>query len=100
MNLTHYSGDDLVISVPVTFDVGAPVSSLTGGAATAIARRRDQTGSAVNGTAVIQPGGASIVATFADGAFSAGVYALQVKATVSGITQTLVDAQVTVLASL
>lgn len=100
MNLTHYSGDDLVISVPVTFDAGQPIASLTGGTAVAVARRRDQGGTVVNGTAVIQGSGAEVIATFADGVFSPGVYAVQVRATVSGITQTLVDGQVTVLASL
>ncbi len=99
MNLTHYSGDDLVISIPVTFDVGAPITSLTGGTATAVARRQGST-ALVTGTAVIQAGGTEIVATFADGVFSAGVYTVQVRATVSGITQTLLEAQLTVIGSL
>lgn len=99
MNLTHYSGDDLVISIPVNFDAGAPVQSLTGGAAVAVARRQGS-GTVVNGSTVIQASGAEVIVTFSDGVFTAGVYAVQVRATVSGITQTLLDASLTVVESL
>lgn len=98
MTITHYTADDLIIAVNVTFDAGAEVTSLTGGAAEALAEATD--GTVVPATSCTITDTDTVRVVYADGALPAGVYTLQVRATVSGITQTIAEDLIDVRASL
>ena len=91
MTIQCWDTDTLVIRTPVTFDQNAPFTSLTGGTAEAIARRANGSTSNISGTAVIQASGAEIISTWPANTFSAGSYIVQIRATVSGITETLAE---------
>jgi len=93
-NLTTYEDDDLIINVPVTFEAGSEITSLVGGTAEALAQRTDGTIITANATAITSA--TTIKVTFNDGRLPAGVYTLQVRATVAGVTQTVAEATVTV----
>ncbi len=95
MSLTCYTKDDLVIRIPVTFDPDSEVTSLDGGTVEAVA-------APINGDAVIAAtfaqiaGPAEIKVTWNDLALAAGIYDLQIRATVAGQTRTLVAQRLTV----
>lgn len=89
--ITHYKSDDLIIEVPVTFEAGSGLTSLTGGQAEADATDGYTT---VTGTAVIDDD--TILVTFAEDVFPAGLFTLSVRATVGAVTQTVRQAQIVV----
>lgn len=93
-NLTTYEDDDLIITVPVTFQPGSTITSLTGGTAEAVAQSTAGTIIAANAVAIT--GTAEIRVIFNDGRLPAGIYTLQVRATVAGVTQTVAEATITV----
>ena len=97
-NLTTFEDDDLIIRIPVTFEPGSEITSLTGGTAEAVAQ--STSGAVITANAAAITGGSEIRVTFNDGRLPAGVYALQVRATVSGVTQTVAEATVTVYPSI
>lgn len=94
-NLTTYEDDDLIINVPVTFEPGSEITTLTGGTAEALAQRSND-GTVITANAVAITSATNIKVTFNDGRLPAGVYTLQVRATVAGVTQTVAEATVTV----
>jgi len=96
-SIEHFQADDLVILIPVTFDAGAAISSLTGG--TAVARAKLDGGNPVMGTATIQPSGTDVVASWPENALIPGHYTVQVRATKDGFTKTLIGSRMTVLPS-
>lgn len=71
-----YTNIDLVVRVPVTFDPGAPFTSLTG--AVVDARAKTPTGGFVVGAAEVNEDGDEIVVTFAKGTLPIGVCECQV----------------------
>ena len=86
-NLTTFEDDDLIIRIPVTFEPGSEITSLTGGTAEAVAQ--STSGAIITANAVAITSGSEIRVTFNDGRLPAGVYSLQVRATVAGVTQTV-----------
>jgi len=87
--ITHYEADDLVISIPVTFEPGSTITTLAGG--TAVARARREGGTVVIGSAVIDPGGAEVIASWSESTLPIGKYTLQVRATKDGQSRTLIS---------
>ncbi len=96
--ITTYEADDLIILVEVAFDAGSEITSLVGGTVEALAQR--------SGAAAIPASSATIVdantirVAFNEDVLPEGVYTLQVRATVSGVTQTVAEQSVTVRGSL
>ena len=96
--ITTYEADDLIILVEVTFETGSEITSLVGGTVEAIAQK--------SGSAAIPASSVTIVdantlrVAFNEDVLAEGVYTLQVRATVSGVTQTVAEATVTVRGSL
>ena len=84
--------DDLILKVPVTFEPGSPVTTLTGGLVQAFARDRAAT---VVASSVVAAGVLATV-TFNAGAFTPGEWAGQVVATLGGQTQTIAEFEVMV----
>lgn len=97
MTITTYEADDLIINVNTTFEAGSEITSLIGG--TVEAKAKSAVGTLITGTATITDADTVRVA-FAEGALAAGVYELQVRATVSGNTQTIAADTIEVRASL
>lgn len=97
MTITSYEADDLIINIPVTFDAGSEITDLTGGAVEAYAQRAGAERIAATAAAITSESSAKV--TFADGTLAQGVYTLQVRVTVSGVTQTIADEVLTVGAS-
>ena len=95
MSLTCYTKDDLMIRVPVTFDPDSDVTSLDGGTVEAVA-------APIDGSAVVAATFAEITApaeikvAWNDLTLAAGIYDLQIRATVAGQTRTLVAQRLTV----
>ena len=75
-----YTNIDLVVRVPVTFDPGAPFTSLEGGEVDA--RAKTSAGAYVIGEAEIAEGGAEILVTFRRGTLPVGKAECQVWALV------------------
>lgn len=96
-NITHYEADDLIIAVEVTFEPGSPITALTGGTVEAFAERQGAARIAANSCTILDAD--SVLVAFNEGTLTEGVYTLQVRATVSGVTQTIADATVTVRGS-
>lgn len=96
-NISHFEADDLIIAVTVTFEPGAEITSLTGGTAEAFAKRSG--GPAIPANACSITGATGVRVTFNKGVLAEGVYDFQVRATVSGVTQTIADATITVRGS-
>lgn len=94
----HYTADDLIIRIPVTFAAGSAITSLSG--ASIVAWAKTGGGSAVAGTVVINSGGAECVASWPENALPPAVYDVQVRATKDGYTRTLLNRRLAVLASL
>ncbi len=95
---SSYAADTLSIEVPITFAVGAPITSIAGG--TGVARAQmDGSPTAIVGSVTIDPGGARAVAAWAPGTLEPGVYTVQMRVTVSGYTETILDERWTVLRS-
>ncbi|UXO94014.1 hypothetical protein Pan4_27 [Pseudanabaena phage Pan4] len=98
MTITHWTADDLIIAVNVTFEAGSEITSLVGGSVEARAQAA--------GGAVIPASSVSIIdldtvrVAFNDGVLAAGVYTLQVRATVTGVTQAIAEEIIEVRASL
>jgi hypothetical protein len=91
--ITHYKNDDLPITVPVTFEAGSGVTTLTGATVEAEATDGFHT---VAGSATVTGDGSSVLVTFDQDVFRAGVYDLAVRATVGTVTQTIATAQIVV----
>lgn len=85
----HYEADNLVISIPVSFAPGAPITTLAGG--TAVARARKEGGAVVIGSAVIDPGGAEVTAAWGPNTLSPGKYKVQVRCTKDGFSRTVMS---------
>jgi hypothetical protein len=92
-----WAADTLDISVPVTFEAGSAITALTGGTVVAHAARAGV--AAVDGVATIESASAVRV-LFEAGTLSAGVWQLQVRVTVSGVVQTIVDTAITISPSI
>jgi soluble lytic murein transglycosylase-like protein len=92
-----WAADTLDITVPVTFEAGAAITSLTGGTVVAHAARAGV--AVVEGVATIESANAVRV-LFAAGTLSAGVWQLQVRVMVSGVVQTIVDTVITIRESI
>jgi hypothetical protein len=86
--------DDLVLTVNVSFQQGAPFTSLAGAAVEAVASRNSAT---VSGAVTVSP--SSVLVVFPDGSLAPGDWQLQVRATVGTITQTIALATISVRAS-
>lgn len=92
-----WAADTLDITVPVTFEAGAGITSLTGG--TVVAHAAKAGAVTVEGVATIEDTN-TVRVLFAAGTLSAGVYQLQVRVTVSGVVQTVVDEALTIQTSI
>jgi hypothetical protein len=95
--IKSWAADTLVIDVPVTFEAGAAISDLTGGAAIAVASHED--GAIQNGAATVV-GAALVRVVFTAGSLAAGIWNLQVRVTVSSVVRTLVDTDMSIAPSL
>lgn len=95
--ITTYEKDDTVISIPVTFEAGSEITSLTGGSVEAVAKRNSTTVSPASASIV---DASTIIVRFSDNTLSVGTYKFQVRATVSGVTLTVLDDEIFVQASL
>ena len=71
-----YTNIDLVVRVPVTFDPGAPFTTLTG--AVVDARAKTPKGDVVVGEAEVQDGGTEIIVRFSKGTLPVGLCECQV----------------------
>ncbi|WWT39554.1 hypothetical protein [Microcystis phage Mae-JY02] len=98
MTITHYEADDLPILVNVTFEEGAEITSLVGGSVEALAQAAGGAVIPASSVSIIDPD--TVRVAFNDGVLAAGVYTLQVRATVSGVTQTIAEEVIDVRASL
>lgn len=96
--IKHYTADDLIIRIPVTFEPGAAITTLTG--ATIVAWAKAQGADAVAGSVAIDPGGAECVASWPENALPEGVYDVQVRAAKDGYTRTLLNERIAALPSL
>ena len=92
-----WSTDTLDISVPVTFEAGAGITSLIGGSVVAHAARPGA--ATVVGVATIE-GASTVQVLFTAGSLSKGNWQLQVRVTVSGVVQTIVDETLTIQPSI
>lgn len=90
-----FADDGLVLEVPVTFDRGAAVSSLTGATIRASALKMNSDPGDVQDAATSITGN-TVTCTWAPGALSAGSWRVQVKVTKSGQTQTVRQETITV----
>jgi len=86
-----HEGDSLVLDVPVTFDSGAPVSSLSGATIDASASNVETRGALVIDAASTAISGNTATCTWSAGALAAGSWRVQVKVSKSGLTQTVAD---------
>lgn len=99
MSLISYTKDDLVIRVEVTFDPASNITSLEGGTAEAFA-------APLRGGAAIAASSVSIIApdliqiAWNDLALPVGKYEVQIRATVTGQTRTLIAEELTVRRSI
>ena len=91
--IEHSVKADLVISVPMTFESGSGVTSLTG--ATVVAQASDGF-STITGTATVAPDGLSVNVSFAENTFKRGTYELSVWATLGSTTQKIASEQIIV----
>jgi hypothetical protein len=98
VSILHYTADDLVIMVNVTFEPDAEIQSLTGG--TVEARAKSGAAPVINASSCTITATDKVRVVFSDGVLPEGVYTLQVRATVSGNTQTIAEEQITVRPSL
>lgn len=96
--MEHFVADDLIIRVPVTFEPGSAVTTLTG--ATVVAVVRLDGAAPVTGTVAIDPGGEALVASWSEGALTIGTGEVQIRATKDGFTRTLLSDRIAVLESL
>ena len=71
-----FTNTDLVVRVPVTFDHGAPFTTLVG--AVVDARAKTSNGTIVVGQAEVQPSGTEIVVRFLKGTLPVGLCECQV----------------------
>lgn len=92
--ITTYESDDLVFSVNVSFDAGSGVTSLTGGSFVAFAQKGEEPAVPADGIFLVAPDKLEI--NFNENTLTEGLHLLQVRATLSGVTQTLVDAKLVV----
>lgn len=90
---THFEADTLPIQVNVTFAPGAEITSLTGGACVAIAE--SDAGTIVSADSCVITSSTTVKAIFGAGDLPSGLWRIQIRATVSGIVQTLADLRVT-----
>ncbi len=97
-SITTYESDDLIILVNVEFAADSGITSLIGGTVEAAAQ--STTGEIVTANTVTILSATSIRVSFFENTLSEGVYALQVRATVSGVTKTVLDAYITVHGSI
>lgn len=95
--ITHYEADDLIISLDVTFDPASGLSSLIGGTAEAVAT--SDAGTTVAATSATITSATNIKASWPENALAQGLWRVQIRATVTGITQTLADIRLTSLPS-
>lgn len=98
VTITTYEADDLIIAVNVTFDPGAEIQSLTGG--TVEAKAQSSSGTLINATSCTITDTDTVRVVFADGTLPQGFYTLQVRATVTGNTQTIAEENIEVRDSL
>ena len=95
--ITHYEADDLIISLDVTFDPASGLSSLIGGTVEAVAK--SDTGTTIAANSATIESATNIRAAWNQDTLPQGIYAIQIRATVSSITQTLADIRLTSLPS-
>lgn len=96
-SITHYEADDLIVSLDVTFDPASGLSSLIGGSVVAIAS--NEAGVKVTANSATITSATNIRASWNENTISRGKWLVQIRATVSGVTQTLASIPVTSLAS-
>lgn len=96
--ITTFEADDLIINVNVTFEPGSEITALTGGTVEAYVERAGAARVAASSVSIVDAD--TIRVTFNENTLSEGVYTLQVRATVDGVTQTVAEAVVTVKGSL
>lgn len=84
MDISHEKGSDLIIRIPVTFDPGSIITTLTGG--TAIARATDGY-IIVEGDCSINQDGNEVLVSFNDNEFVKGLFRCVVEVTVGTVTQ-------------
>lgn len=96
--ITTFEADDLIINVNVTFEPGTAITALTGGTVEAYVERAGAARVAANSVSIVDAD--TIRVTFNENTLAEGVYTLQVRATVDGVTQTVAEAVVTVKGSL
>lgn len=96
--ITTFEADDLIINVNVTFEAGSEITALTGGTVEAYVERAGAARVAANSVSIVDAD--TIRVTFNENTLTEGVYTLQVRATVDGVTQTVAEATVTVKGSL
>lgn len=92
--------DDLTVVVPITFNPESSVQSVMGGIVEGLARRRVASAEVVEATVAEVVDATTVRASFAEETLPAGLYDLQIRVTVSGETQTVLNARLTVLESL
>ncbi|MDX2103153.1 MAG: hypothetical protein SF002_11495 [Alphaproteobacteria bacterium] len=97
-SITTYESDDLIILVNVEFAADSGITSLIGGAVEAAMQSTG--GEIVTANTVAILSATSIRVSFFENTLSEGVYTLQVRATVSGVTKTVAEAYVTVHGSI
>lgn len=87
--IVSYEKDRFIISAPVTFPVGSPVTTLVGGSASATLKS-EKTGEIFNATCAIIA--ETIVASWTENTLDKGLYRLQARAvSASGIPATLLE---------
>lgn len=91
-----FADDGLVLEIPVTFDRGAAVSSLTGATIRVSALKMNSATVEVREPTQISIVGNTAVCTWARGVFSAGSWRVQAQVTKSGQTQTVSEELITV----
>lgn len=92
--ITTFEADDLIINVNVTFEPGSEITALTGGTVEAYVERAGAARVAANSVTIVDAD--TIRVTFNENTLSEGVYTLQVRATVDGVTQTVSPPDTTV----
>ena len=90
-----YRLDDLVVAVPVTFDPGSPIVTLTGATVECFARSGSVTVQA--SSVAVAPTVATV--TFFDDTLTVGNWVFQVVVTAGAFTQTVAEFSATVLES-
>lgn len=93
--ITIHEADSLAVEVPVAFDPGGAVTSLSGATVVATVAKG---GTTIQGSATIA-GPVLVTCSWPAGALAVGIWRLQMIATIAGEVQTIAEERIRVLPS-